>query len=160
MLSVLVQVFVIFALCSLLWAIYGYSLAFSARASSWGDLSKMFLKGVGLESFGALTTIPEYVFFAFQGTFAAHHRGADRGLVRRAHALLGRAVFAVLWFSFSYVPMAHIVWGGLLAADGALDFAGGTVVPHQRRHRRPGGRLHGGQAHRLWPRGVHAPRTR
>ena len=129
MLSVLVQVFVIFALCSLLWAIYGYSLAFSGEGKFVGDLSKMFLKGVGLESFGALTTIPEYVFFAFQGTFAAITVALIVGSFAERMRFSAVLIFAVLWFSFSYVPMAHIVWGGgLLAADGALDFAGGTVV--------------------------------
>ena len=129
MLSVLVQVFVIFALCSLLWAIYGYSLAFSGEGKFVGDLSKMFLKGVGLESFGALTTIPEYVFFAFQGTFAAITVALIVGSFAERMRFSAMLIFAVLWFSFSYVPMAHIVWGGgLLAADGALDFAGGTVV--------------------------------
>jgi len=129
MLSVLVQVFVIFALCSLLWAIYGYSLAFSGEGKFVGDLSKMFLKGVGLESFGALTTIPEYVFFAFQGTFAAITVALIVGSFAERIKFSAVLIFAVLWFSFSYVPMAHIVWGGgLLAADGALDFAGGTVV--------------------------------
>ncbi len=129
MLSVLVQVFVIFALCSLLWAIYGYSLAFSGEGKFVGDLSKVFLKGVGLESFGALTTIPEYVFFAFQGTFAAITVALIVGSFAERIKFSAVLIFAVLWFSFSYVPMAHIVWGGgLLAADGALDFAGGTVV--------------------------------
>ena len=127
--SVLVQVFVIFALCSLLWAIYGYSLAFSGEGKFVGDLSKMFLKGVGLESFGALTTIPEYVFFAFQGTFAAITVALIVGSFAERIKFAAVLLFAALWFTFSYVPMAHIVWGGgLLAKDGALDFAGGTVV--------------------------------
>ena len=71
MLSVLMQVFVIFSLISLLWAIYGYSLAFAGEGNFFGSLEKIFLKGVTQETFGALTTIPEYVFIAFQGTFAA-----------------------------------------------------------------------------------------
>lgn len=128
-LSVLVQVFVVFALVSLLWALYGYSLAFSGDGRFVGDLSKAFLQGVNLQSFGALTTIPEYVFFAFQGTFAAITVALTVGSFAERTKFAAVLVFAVLWFTFSYVPMAHIVWGGgLLGADGALDFAGGTVV--------------------------------
>ncbi|WP_024538292.1 ammonium transporter [Comamonas badia] len=129
MLSVLMQVFVVFSLVSILWALYGYSLAFSGDGKIVGDLSKVFLKGVGLETFGALTTIPEYVFLAFQGTFAAITVALVVGSFAERIKFSAVLVFALLWFTFSYVPMAHIVWGGgLLAADGALDFAGGTVV--------------------------------
>ena len=129
MLSVLVQVFVIFALISLLWALYGYSLAFSGEGNFFGGLDKLFLKGVTPETFGALTTIPEYVFLAFQGTFAAITVALIVGAFAERARFSAVLLFAVLWFTFSYVPMAHIVWGGgLLAKDGALDFAGGTVV--------------------------------
>lgn len=129
MLSVLMQVFVIFALVSLLWSIYGYSLAFSGEGQFVGDLSKLFLKGVSQETFGALSTIPEYVFIAFQGTFAAITVALIVGSFAERMRFAAVLIFALLWFTFSYVPMAHIVWGGgLLAADGALDFAGGTVV--------------------------------
>ncbi|MBS0293322.1 MAG: ammonium transporter [Proteobacteria bacterium] len=129
MLSVLMQVFVVFALVSLLWALYGYSLAFSGEGRFVGDLSKLFLKGVGPETFGALTTIPEYVFLAFQGTFAAITVALVVGSFAERMRFSAVLIFALLWFTISYVPMAHIVWGGgLLAQDGALDFAGGTVV--------------------------------
>ena len=129
MLSVLVQVFVIFALISLLWAIYGYSLAFSGTGKFFGGFDKLFLQGVNQQSFGALTTIPEYVFVSFQGTFAAITVALIVGSFAERIKFAAVLLFAVLWFTFSYVPMAHIVWGGgLLAADGALDFAGGTVV--------------------------------
>ncbi|MCE1193216.1 MAG: ammonium transporter [Acidovorax sp.] len=129
MLSVLVQVFVIFSLISLLWAIYGYSLAFSGEGKFFGGFDKIFLKGVTQETFGALTTIPEYVFFAFQGTFAAITVALIVGSFAERIKFSAVLLFSVLWFTFSYVPMAHIVWGGgLLGADGALDFAGGTVV--------------------------------
>ena len=129
MLSVLMQVFVVFSLVSILWAVYGYSLAFSGEGNFFGGFDKLFLKGVTQQTFGALPTIPEYVFFAFQGTFAditvALIVGSFAERIKFAAVLL----FAALWFTFSYVPMAHIVWGGgLLAKDGALDFAGGTVV--------------------------------
>ncbi len=129
MLSVLMQVFVVFSLISLLWAIYGYSLAFSGEGKFFGGFDKIFLKGVTQETFGALTTIPEYVFFAFQGTFAAITVALIVGSFAERIKFAAVLIFSVLWFTFSYVPMAHIVWGGgLLGADGALDFAGGTVV--------------------------------
>ena len=129
MLSVLMQVFVVFSLCSLLWAIYGYSLAFAGEGKFFGSLDKMFLKGVNAETFGALTTIPEYVFVAFQGTFAAITVALIVGAFAERIRFGAVLLFSALWFTFSYVPMAHIVWGGgLLAQDGALDFAGGTVV--------------------------------
>ncbi len=129
MLSVLMQVFVIFALVSLLWALYGYSLAFSGEGRFVGDFAKVFLRGVSMETFGALPTIPEYVFLSFQGTFAAITVALVVGSFAERMRFAAVLVFALLWFTFSYVPMAHIVWGGgLLGADGALDFAGGTVV--------------------------------
>lgn len=129
MLSVLVQVFVIFSLISILWAFYGYSLAFSGDGNYFGGLDKIFLKGVTIETFGALTTIPEYVFVAFQGTFAAITVALIVGAFAERARFSAVLLFAVLWFTFSYVPIAHIVWGGgLLGKDGALDFAGGTVV--------------------------------
>ena len=129
MLSVLVQVFVVFSLISILWAVYGYSLAFSGEGNFFGGFDKLFLKGVTPDSIGALPTVPEYVFIAFQGTFAAITCclivGAFAERIRFSAVLL----FMAIWFTLSYVPMAHIVWGGgLLAKDGALDFAGGTVV--------------------------------
>ena len=129
MLSVLMQVFVIFSLISLLWAIYGYSLAFTGEGSFIGTFDKLFLKGVKQETFGALTTIPEYVFLAFQGTFAAITVALIVGAFAERAKFSAVLLFSVLWFTFSYLPIAHIVWGGgLLAKDGALDFAGGTVV--------------------------------
>ncbi|HYP85172.1 ammonium transporter [Variovorax sp.] len=129
MLSVLMQVFVIFSLISILWALYGYSLAFSGEGKFFGGLDKIFLKGVSQETFGALTTIPEYVFLAFQGTFAAITVALIVGSFAERAKFSGVLLFSVLWFTFSYVPIAHMVWGGgLLGADGALDFAGGTVV--------------------------------
>jgi Amt family ammonium transporter len=120
---------VIFSLISVLWAIYGYSLAFSGEGKFIGGLDKVFLKGVTPDTFGALTTIPEYVFVSFQGTFAAITVALIVGSFAERIKFGAVLLFSVLWFTFSYVPMAHIVWGGgLLGADGALDFAGGTVV--------------------------------
>ena len=129
MLSVLMQVFVVFSLVSILWAVYGYSVAFSGEGNFFGGFDKLFLKGVTQQTFGALSTIPEYVFFAFQGTFAAITVALIVGSFAERIKFAAVLLFAALWFTFSYVPMAHIVWGGgLLAKDGALDFAGGTVV--------------------------------
>ena len=129
MLSVLMQVFVVFSLVSILWAVYGYSLAFSGEGNFFGGFDKLFLKGVTQETFGALATVPEYVFVAFQGTFAAITVALIVGSFAERIKFAAVLLFAALWFTFSYVPMAHIVWGGgLLAKDGALDFAGGTVV--------------------------------
>ncbi|CAA2100503.1 ammonium transporter [Variovorax paradoxus] len=129
MLSVLMQVFVIFSLISILWAVYGYSLAFSGEGNFFGGFDKIFMKGITQETFGALTTIPEYVFVAFQGTFAAITVALIVGAFAERAKFSAVLLFSVLWFTFSYVPIAHIVWGGgLLGKDGALDFAGGTVV--------------------------------
>ncbi|XAH24058.1 ammonium transporter [Xylophilus sp. GW821-FHT01B05] len=130
MLSVLMQVFVIFAVISILWAIYGYSLAFAGEGSFFGGFDKIFLKGIAPDTLsGALPTIPEYVFVAFQGTFAAITVALIVGSYAERIKFSAVLLFSVLWFTFSYVPIAHIVWGGgLLGKDGALDFAGGTVV--------------------------------
>ena len=129
MLSVLMQVFVVFALMSLLWAIYGYSLAFVGEGQFIGSLDKLFLKGVTPDTIGALDTIPEYVFIAFQGTFGAITPALIVGAFAERIKFTAVLIFCVIWFTLSYVPIAHMVWGGgILAADGALDFAGGTVV--------------------------------
>ncbi len=129
MLSVLMQVFTVFALVSLLWCVYGYSLAFSGEGRFVGGLGKAWLRGVGLASAGPLPTVPEYAFIAFQGTFAAIAVALVVGSFAERMRFSAVLLFALLWFTFSYVPVAHMVWGGgLLAQDGALDFAGGTVV--------------------------------
>jgi ammonium transporter, Amt family len=130
MLSVLAQVFVIFALITLLWAIYGYSLTFGGEGQFFGGFSKLFLKGIEPGTLSsALPTIPEYVFVAFQSTFAAITVALIVGSFAERIKFSAVLLFAALWFTFSYIPMAHMVWGGgLLAKEGALDFAGGTVV--------------------------------
>ena len=130
MLSVLVQVFVIFALITVLWAVYGYSLTFAGEGQFFGGFDKIFLKGIASDTLsGLLPTIPEYVFVAFQSTFAAITVALIVGSFAERIKFAAVLIFAVLWFTFSYIPMAHMVWGGgLLGADGALDFAGGTVV--------------------------------
>jgi len=137
MLSILSQVFGIFALISILWVIYGYSLAFGDGGSmNWaiGDLSKMFLAGMTGNSTAATFTegvvIPEFTFVAFQLTFAAITTALIIGGFAERIKFGALMVFSALWFTFSYLPIAHMVWatGGYLFEMGALDFAGGTVV--------------------------------
>jgi Amt family ammonium transporter len=152
MLSVLMQVFVIFSLIVVLWAIYGYTLAFGGSGTFYGNFDKLFLKGITLESVAATFSkgiyIHELSFVAFQATFA----GITCALIVGAFAERARfsaiLLFTVIWFTFAYIPMAHMVWywdgpdaftsadvvekvtanAGLLWQWGALDFAGGTVV--------------------------------
>ncbi len=130
MLSVLMQVFVIFSLITLLWAIYGFSLTFGGEGTFYGSFDKLFLAGITADTISsALPTIPEFVFVAFQSTFAAITCALIVGSFAERIKFSAVLLFSVLWFTFSYIPMAHMVCGGgLLAEDGALDFAGGTVV--------------------------------
>ncbi|MEG1100829.1 MAG: ammonia channel protein, partial [Comamonas sp.] len=121
MLSVLAQVFTIFSLITVLWAIYGFSLTFGGEGKFYGDFSKLFLAGITPDTLsGMLPTIPEYVFVAFQSTFAAITVALIVGAFAERIKFSAVMIFSVLWFTFSYIPMAHMVWGGgLLAADGA-----------------------------------------
>jgi len=137
MLSVLTQVMAIFCLISILWVVYGYSLAFGDGGGlNWmiGDLSKMFLAGITADSTAATFTdgvvIPEYIFVAFQLTFAAITVALITGALAERVKFSALLVFGVLWFTFSYLPITHMVWatGGYLFEAGDLDFAGGTVV--------------------------------
>jgi len=128
MLSVLVQVFTIFSLITILWAIYGYSLTFAGGGPIFGSFEKLFLKGITPDTLSG--SIPEYVFVAFQATFAAITCALIVGSYAERIKFAGVLLFSVIWFTFSYVPIAHMVWAsdGWLFKDGALDFAGGTVV--------------------------------
>jgi Amt family ammonium transporter len=130
MLSVLMQVFVVFSLVSILWVIYGYTLTFGGEGTFFGGLGKLFLKGIAADTMSSvLATIPEFVFVAFQSTFAAITCALIVGSFAERIKFSAVLLFCAIWFTFSYIPVAHMVWGGgLLAADGALDFAGGTVV--------------------------------
>ncbi len=134
MLSVLMQVLVVFSLILVLWAVYGYSLAFVGGDAVIGSLDKLFLAGVTRDSladtFTATVKLPEYVFVAFQATFAAITCALIVGSFAERVKFSAVLVFSVLWFSFCYLPIAHMVWGagGYLLGKGALDFAGGTVV--------------------------------
>lgn len=130
MLSVLMQVFVACSLISVLWVVYGYSLAFTDGGSLngyIGGLSKAFLNGVASDSISGV--IPEYVFITFQLTFAAITPALIVGGFAERMKFSAVLVFLALWVTFVYIPIAHMVWGGgLLANLGAKDFAGGTVV--------------------------------
>jgi Amt family ammonium transporter len=134
MLSVLMQVLVVFSLISVLWAVYGYSLAFGGEGSILGSMDKLFLKGVTsaslADTFSADVKLPEYVFIAFQATFAAITCALIVGAFAERIKFSAVLIFSVLWFTFCYLPIAHMVWGagGYLLGKGALDFAGGTVV--------------------------------
>ncbi|MES2072934.1 MAG: ammonium transporter [Pseudomonadota bacterium] len=157
MLSILMQVFMIFAVIIVLWCIYGYSLAFTEGGKFIGSFDRLFLKGIWDPAKGTFATaatfskgvvIPEFVFVAFQATFAAITCGLIIGAFAERAKFTAVLTFVVLWFTFSYLPIAHMVWfwpgpdgikdaatlasetakGGFLWQKGALDFAGGTVV--------------------------------
>ena len=146
MLSVITQVFTIFCLIAVLWMVYGYSLAFTDGGSlnNWiGGASRFFLKGMDgnamSETFSKGVFIPEMVFMVFQLTFAAITVALVVGGLAERVKFSALLVFSVLWFTFSYLPIAHMVWywggpsafnapSGFLFGKGALDFAGGTVV--------------------------------
>ena len=152
MLSVLMQVFVTFSLISVLWVIYGYSVAFTEGGGFFGVLDKIFLKGITVDSVAATfskgVVVSELAYVIFQGAFAAITCGLIVGAFAERAKFAAILVFMVIWFTLSYLPMAHMVWywagpdayldaatgeaatktAGFLFQKGALDFAGGTVV--------------------------------
>ena len=152
MLSVLMQVFMVFSVIVVLWCVYGYSLAFTQGGAFIGGFDRLFLKGITAETVAATfskgVVIPEFSFVAFQATFAAITCGLIVGAFAERVKFSAVLLFMVLWFTFSYLPMAHMVWfwpgpdaytdaaaaeaatsvSGWLFQKGALDFAGGTVV--------------------------------
>ncbi|MEF8710578.1 MAG: ammonium transporter [Candidatus Accumulibacter propinquus] len=152
MLSVLMQVFVTFSLISVLWVVYGYSVAFTEGGGFFGVLDKIFLKGITVDSVAATfskgVVISELAYVVFQGAFAAITCGLIVGAFAERAKFAAILVFMVIWFTLSYLPMAHMVWywagpdayvdaaageaagktAGFLFQKGALDFAGGTVV--------------------------------
>ncbi len=157
MLSMLMQVFVVFSLVTVLWSIYGYSLAFTEGNAFFGGFDRLFLSGTFdsiknefamAATFSKATPIPELVFVAFQATFAAITCCLVLGAFAERAKFSAVLVFITLWFTFSYAPIAHMVWfwmgpdaytdaklvdeltskAGLIWQWGALDFAGGTVV--------------------------------
>ena len=157
MLSVLMQVFVTFSLITVVWCIYGYSVAFTEGNAFFGGFDRLFLNGTFDASkgefsmaatFSKATPLYELVFVAFQATFAAITCCLILGSVVERMKFSAVLIFMVIWFTFSYLPVAHMVWfwmgpdaytaanlvdqmnskAGLLWQWGALDFAGGTVV--------------------------------
>ncbi|MFZ9439505.1 MAG: ammonium transporter, partial [Hylemonella sp.] len=157
MLSVLMQVMVTFSLIVVLWFLYGYSLAFTEGGSFFGGLDRLFMKGVWDNAAGTFASaatfskgvvIPEIVFAGFQATFAGITCALIVGAFAERIKFSAVLLFMVLWFSFSYLPIAHMVWfwmgpdaytgkevvdamnakAGYIWQMGALDFAGGTVV--------------------------------
>ncbi|WVT73037.1 ammonium transporter [Sinorhizobium chiapasense] len=146
MLSVLMQVLMITAIVMIIWVTYGYSLAFTDGGSLnlfVGGLSKMFLAGVDTttlaESFSKGVFIPEYVFVVFQMTFACITPALIVGAFAERIRFSAVVLFVILWVTFVYFPVAHMVWfwggpsaytapTGLIFSFGAIDFAGGTVV--------------------------------
>jgi len=129
-LSVLMQCFAITGLISILWAVYGYSLAFTdgADLQKWiGGLEKAFLSGVSVDALSG--TIPESVFMTFQMTFAIITPALIVGAFAERMKFSAMLWFMALWVTLVYIPVAHWVWGGGWVGEmGALDFAGGTVV--------------------------------
>jgi Amt family ammonium transporter len=130
MLSVLTQVLAVAALTMVVWVVYGYSLAFTSGSAFIGGFSKAFLAGVTHETINDGGTIPEYVFLAFQMTFAAITPALIIGGFAERTKFSAVLLFSLLWVTFVYYPLAHMVWhaDGYLMKLGALDFAGGTVV--------------------------------
>lgn len=126
-LSMMTQVSVTFAMVCILWVVYGYSLAFSEGNAFFGGFSTFMLKGIGIESISS--TYYQFVHVAYQASFACITVALIVGAIAERIRFSAVLIFVALWLTFSYLPMTHMVWGGgYLAADGALDFAGGTVV--------------------------------
>ncbi|MBB4009122.1 ammonium transporter [Allorhizobium taibaishanense] len=135
MLSVLMQCTVIAAMVMIVWVIYGYSFAFGGGENPFfGGFAKMFLSGVDTTTTAATFTkgvvIPEYIFMLFQMTFAAITPALIIGAFAERIKFSAAILFCLLWVTFVYFPVAHMVWDakGYLFGLGALDFAGGTVV--------------------------------
>ena len=137
-LNTMAMTFVTFCIVSVLWVLYGYTFAFGEDVRGIiGSASKLFLKGVGPNSISDLAkTIPEYIFIAYQLTFAAITVALASGAYIERMKFSAWILFSVLWMTIVYLPVAHWVWGGgwlsqmdkLFGLPNALDFAGGTVV--------------------------------
>src|SRR4051812_34934876 len=129
-LATMAQSVVSVAVVSLLWAIIGYSLAFSGDAPALGNLDRALLRGIGMDTVSPLAkTIPESLFMIYQMTFAIITVALVSGAVADRMRFSAFVLFSILWQFIVYVPLAHWVWGGgFLQTLGVLDFAGGTVV--------------------------------
>src|SRR3954449_7507681 len=127
-LNTMMMSFISLGFVAVLWALVGYSLAFSTGNNWIGDLSNVFLKGVGLDV-RPTTTIPHALFMSYQGTFAIITAALISGAIVERMGFSAYVTFISLWAVVVYSPIAHWVWGGgWLAKMGALDFAGGPVV--------------------------------
>jgi Amt family ammonium transporter len=127
-LNTMMMSFISLGFVGVLWALVGYSLAFSTGNNWIGDLSNVFLRGVGID-IRPTTTIPHALFMAYQGTFAIITAALISGAIVERMRFSAYVTFISLWAIVVYSPIAHWVWGGgWLAKMGALDFAGGTVV--------------------------------
>ena len=125
--SVLMQCFTIACIASVIWVVYGYSLAFRGDGVFVGDLSAAFLSGIGRDTLSG--TIPETVFVMFQMTFAIITPALVVGAFAERMKFSAMCLFTTLWLTLVYLPACHMVWGGgLLAQWGVIDFAGGLVV--------------------------------
>ena len=129
-LATMAQSLICVMLCSVLWVIIGYSLAFGSEGTFLGNLDRLFLRGIGMETIhSAAKTIPEMLFMIYQMTFAIITVALVAGAVADRMRFSAFVWFAILWMLIVYVPIAHWVWGGgFLMTAGLLDFAGGTVV--------------------------------
>jgi len=134
-LNILMQCMLSAGIVGVLWILVGYSLAFGTGNAFIGDLSKLGLSGVTIDSVTANfatppRNIPEYLFIMFQGMFAIITPALISGAIVERMRFRGYVIFLVLWATLIYDPLAHWVWGsgGWLLKRGALDFAGGTVV--------------------------------
>jgi len=126
-LSMLTQVAVTFALVCVLWIVYGYSLAFSEGNAFFGSFQWAMLKNIELKA--VMGTFYQYIHVAFQASFACITVGLIVGAIAERIRFSAVLIFVGVWVTLAYLPIAHMVWaGGFLAQDGALDFAGGTVV--------------------------------
>lgn len=135
MLSVLMQTTAVACMMMVIWVIYGYSFAFGGGTSAfWGGFGKLFLSGVTVDSTAATFSdgivLPEFLFIAFQMTFAAITPALIIGAFAERIKFSAVLLFCALWGTFCYFPIAHMVWdgAGLIFNWGAIDFAGGTVV--------------------------------
>ena len=129
-LSVLMQVLVVFSAVVILWVCYGYSAAFTDGNAFFGSFTdKAFLKGITAETDAG--GLPEFLFIVFQSTFAGITAALIVGAFAERIKFTAALLFTLIWVTFSYLPMVHMVWSGeagFLAHKGVIDFAGGTVV--------------------------------
>ena len=126
-LSMLTQVAVTFSLVCVLWMVYGYSLAFSEGNAFFGSFNWVMLKNIQLTA--VMGSFYQYIHVAFQASFACITVGLIVGAIAERIRFSAVLIFVGVWLTLAYLPIAHMVWaGGFLAQDGALDFAGGTVV--------------------------------